>query len=64
MVAASMIVRGVNGGALRVMGKLMLMLEIDGRAKPLEVRTIEVIDHQMILGINFCRAWKLEIKFA
>ena len=59
-----MIVRGVNGGSLRVMGKLTLMLKIDGWTKPLEVRAIEGIDHQLILGIDFCRAGKLEIKFA
>ena len=56
--------RGVNGGALRVIGKLILMLEIDGHAKPLELRAIEGIAHQMILGIDFCEIWHLEIKFA
>ena len=55
IVPSSTIVRGVNGGALRVIGKLILMLEIDGQAKPLELRAIEGIDHQMILGIDFCK---------
>ena len=64
IVPSSTIVRGVNGGALRVIGKLILMLEIDGQAKPLELRAIEGIDHQMILGIDFCKIWQLEIKFA
>ena len=30
IIPSSMIVRGVNGGALREMGKFILMLEIDG----------------------------------
>ena len=30
-----------------MIGKLVLMLEIDGQAKPLELRAIEGIDHQM-----------------
>ena len=47
-----------------MIGKLILMLEIDGHAKPLELRAIEGIDHQMILGIDFCEIWHLEIKFA
>ena len=64
VVPSSTIVRGVNGGALHVIGKVHLMLEIDGQAKPLEVRAIEGIDHQMILGIDFCKMWQLEIKFA
>ena len=64
IVPSSTIVRGVNGRALRVIGKLILMLEIDGHAKPLELRAIEGIDHQMILGIDFCEIWHLEIKFA
>ena len=57
-------VRGVNGGTLRVLGKLDLLLDIDGQVKPLEVRAIEGMDHQMILGIDFCKLWKLEIRFA
>ena len=61
---SSTVVRGVNGGTLRVLGKLNLLLEIDGQVKPLEVRAIEGMDHQMIPGIDFCKLWKLEIRFA
>ena len=64
LVPSSTVVRGVNGGALRVIGKVMLMLVIDGQAKFLELRAIEGIDHQMILCIDFCKLWQLEIKFA
>ena len=64
LVPSSTVVRGVNGGALHVIGKAILMIEIDRQAKPLEVHAIEGIDHQMILGIDFCKLWQLDIKFA
>ena len=57
-------VRGVNEGTLKVLGKLDLLLDFDGKVKPLEVRAIEGMDHQMILAIDFCKLWKLEIRFA
>ena len=47
-----------------MLGKFDLLLEIDGQVKPLEVRAIEGMDHQMILGIDFCKLWKLEVRFA
>ena len=61
---SSTVVRGVNGGTLRVLGKLDLLLGIDGQIKPLEVRAIERMDHQMILGIDFCKLRKSKIRFA
>ena len=56
--------RGVSGNALRVLGALRVRISMNNVSKELEVRAIEGIDHEVILGIDFCKQWELEIQFA
>ena len=57
-------VRGLSGNALRVLGTLRVRISIDNGSTELDVRAIEGIDHEIILGIDLCKQRELEIQFA
>ena len=53
-------VRNVSGGITRIMGVLNVMLEIDHQAKPLPMKALHNLDQEIILGMDFCKAFDVD----
>ena len=59
---SNLAIKNVTGGITQVLGILKIILEIDGAAQVLETKAVSALDHDVILGMDFCRDWDIESK--
>ena len=47
---------------IRALGTLKVMLEVDGQAKTLSIKAIPNLDHDIFLGMDFCREFDIDAR--
>ena len=57
-------IRSVNGNVTPVVGVLDLMLEVDGGPKGISVKAVAELDHNLILGMDFCKEFDIDARLA
>ena len=58
------VIRSVNGKVTPVVGVLDLMLKVDGEPKIISVKAVAELDHDLILGMNFCKEFDIDARLA
>ena len=60
----SSVIRSVNGKVTPVIGVLDLMFEVKGESKLISVKAVSELDHNLILGMDFCNEFDIDARLA
>ena len=60
----SSVIRSVNGKVTPVIGVLNLMFEVNGESKLISVKRVSELDHDLILGMDFCKEFDIDARLA
>ena len=55
-------VKGATGERTQIAGTIKMRMEIDGHEDCVRVRALDRLDHDVILGMDFCYAWDIDAR--
>ena len=58
------VTRSVNGKVTPVTGVLDLMFDVSGKSKLISVKVVSELDHDSILGMDFCKEFDIDARLA
>ena len=58
------VIRSVNGKVTPVIGVLDLMFHANGKSKLISVKVVSELDHDLILGMDFCKEFDIDARLA
>ena len=57
-------IRSVNGKVTPVTGVLDLTFDVNGKSKLISVKVVSELDHDLILGMDFCKEFDINARLA
>ena len=58
------VIRSVNGKVTLVVSVLDLMFDVNGKSKLISVKVVSELDHDLILGMDFCKEFDIDARLA
>ena len=58
------VIRSVNGKVTPVIGVLDLIFDVNGESKLISVKVVAELDHDLILGMDFCKEFDIDARLA